>query len=351
MTSFKVLEPVRRQVLLAILLTGLAPLLLMGGEAKAETPSHPITQTAYKYLGTHAGQCWTFMQQVVLEATGRRVGTNYRLGFFEAGAVEVTAAEAQEGDIIQIANDANTLPWASYPGLHTAIITRNLGGGRFDAIDSNQNWDEMVRLRPNYDPYGAAARYGLQVHIYRIPLGGAAPTAPAVPVNFETGSAAVVDAGADCLNLRSAPSVAGGRIACLSSGTTVNVIGESVTADGWTWAKVRTAAGEGWMAANYLQLSSAPSTVAASTPTLAPAAAPPAVIPESPATARTDKSPGCLRVRATAGLDGAILDCLSAGTVVTVLGDEPVAAGGYTWLRVTIAGRVTGWVASEFLIR
>src|SRR5690349_17467585 len=115
-----------RGLMLLLALAALTPFAMTTRQASADT-NGPIASTALQYLGTHGGQCWTFMQQVVLEATGRQIGFDYRQGFFEAGAIEVTADQAQNGDIIQIASDANTSPSASYAGLHTAIILRNLG--------------------------------------------------------------------------------------------------------------------------------------------------------------------------------------------------------------------------------
>lgn len=334
-------------LLLAVIALGRIALTSTPTASAAEPENGPIAATALSHLGTHGGQCWTFMRQVVAEATGRTVGFDYRLGFFEAGAVEVSAAEAMNGDIIQIANDANTAPWAYYPGQHTAIILENLGGGVFDAVDSNQNWDEWVRLRPNYNPYASAARYGLQVHIYRIPGGG--PGNAAIPASIAAapsdGATARVTAGG-CLNLRSEPSLSASRVDCLPDGTTVTVTGEAVTADGFSWVRVSTPNGSGWVASQYLTVTSPGSVAAAEAP---------AQVVEEPASApalqlaTTDNSPGCLRVRQSPGVSGAAIDCLGAGNNLYLLGDS-VEADGYTWVNMRIEGRVQGWVASEFLI-
>lgn len=343
---------------------------------EAQEANSPIAAAALRRLGTQGGQCWTFMQEVVAEGSGRRVGFDYRAGFFEAGAVEVSAEEAANGDIIQIASDGNTGAWASYPGLHTSVVLKNLGNNRFDVIDSNQNWDEMVRLRPNYDPYAAAARNGLQVHIYRIPLSDApalpaSASAPTTAVELAAGDTATVAAGGDCLNLRSGASTTSSRIACLPTGTQVTATGETKTSGGMTWVQVETSKGVGWMAANFLA-----KTASAVEAEPAPGAEPPPIEPEpaaapapaavladappSPAaagasaslpTAQVDNSPGCLRVRSSAGTSGAIKDCLPAATAVTLLDEVPVTANGYTWMRVRVGERVEGWVASDFLIR
>src|SRR5690348_7796343 len=114
----------------------------------APAAQNPIVTTALSYDGTYQGECWVFVKKVVLEATGRQMGFDYRQGFFDAGAVEVSTAAAQPGDIIQIADDNDTSPDASYNGLHTAIILVNHGDGTFDVIDSNRDFDGVVHQRP-----------------------------------------------------------------------------------------------------------------------------------------------------------------------------------------------------------
>ena len=122
-----------------------------------------IAAVALQYEGTYQGQCWPWVQRVVLEATGRQMGYDYRLGFFEAGAFEVSVDEARAGDVIQIADDSYTAPDANYDGLHTAIVLDNYGGGVFRVIDSNSQWDGMVRIRDNYSPAASAVRYGASI--------------------------------------------------------------------------------------------------------------------------------------------------------------------------------------------
>lgn len=359
---------VHRALQMTLAAITLTMLVLLGAarpqQAEAQSSS-PIVDAAMRQLGTHGGQCWTFMREIVAEATGQQVGFDYRQGFFEAGAVEVSAEEATAGDIIQIASDANTSPWASYPGLHTAIVMENLGGGVFNAIDSNQNWDEMVALRPGYNPYAAAARYGLQVHIYRIPSGSAGDAVPtATTTDWSAGDSATVSAGGDCLNLRAAPALGAARIRCIPSGTAVTSAGSTVAADGFVWLEVDSPQGHGWVAAKYLTRTStaAPPVAAAESPPTAeepPADAAssdtpsdaPAAEPVALSTGVVDNSPGCLRFRDLAGLSGAVRDCLKAGTPLTILSSDTVAGDGYAWLNVRTPAGYEGWVASQFVIR
>jgi hypothetical protein len=244
-----------RQTLAAILVAVIATVgaAAPAGEAASVGEDHPIIQRALRDLGTYQGQCWPWVKRVVFDATGRTMGFDYREGFFEAGAVEVTAAEAGPGDVIQIAHATWTAPDADYPGLHTAIIIRNNGDGTFDAIDSNQRWDGMVRLRPGYDPFAQAARHGLRANIYRFGpsvVSGPTPGAPEGGGVFTAGDAARTNTPGDCLRLRSAP---GGEIPqCLGHGTRVTVLEGPVRQLGLDWYRVATPAGEGWMAGQFL---------------------------------------------------------------------------------------------------
>ncbi|MEO8538583.1 MAG: hypothetical protein ABI577_02500 [bacterium] len=221
----------------------------------APPPPSPITTRAVADLGTYQGECWMWMKKVVFEATGKTIGFDYRAGYLEAGAVEVSLSQAGPGDIIQIADDSWTSPDADYSGLHTAIILSANGDGTFEAIDSNQNFDGMVALRPGYDPAKLSAARGLNFHIYRLEGAATAITPPAPPVNtvagpLSAGDKARINTPGDCLRLRSAPG--GSVISCLSHGGQVTVTGSPQTVEGITWVPVNTLLGSGWMAADFL---------------------------------------------------------------------------------------------------
>jgi hypothetical protein len=218
----------------------------------AEDTSGAIVNRAMKDLDTYQGECWQWMKLVILEATGTEIGFDYRYGFLDSGAVEVSVDAAGPGDVIQVALDSYTAPDADYDGLHTAIILANNGDGTFEAIDSNQNYDGVVHLRPGYDPAAAAARYGLDFHIYRLSGKPAAalPAVKTVPGPLVGGDKARVNTPGDCLRLRDAPS--GAITHCLSHNSQVTVTGEPRLMDGIRWVPVQTAAGSGWMAESFL---------------------------------------------------------------------------------------------------
>ncbi|MGE0598301.1 MAG: hypothetical protein AB7J35_00565 [Dehalococcoidia bacterium] len=256
-----------RPALAAILVAFVAAFVAFAGQTPASaapTSDNPVVQRALRDLGTYQGECWQWMKAVVADAAGAKVGFDYRYGYLDAGAVEVSLSEAGPGDIIQIADDSWSSADADYPGLHTAIVISNNGDGTFEAIDSNQNWDGVVNLRPGYDPSARAAAAGLDVHVYRFGSDSASLLPAPAPVTtvagpVTTGDKARVNTPGDCLRLRATPS--GTITHCLGHGTQVTVTGEPRTVDSTVWVPVSTAAGTGWMAMEYL-LKEVPSSTA-----------------------------------------------------------------------------------------
>ncbi len=251
-------------------------------------PSNPaIAQDAARYDGTYQGQCWTFVKKVVAEVTGRQIGFDYREGFFDAGAIEVSLTDAGPGDIIQIANDADTSPGADYAGLHTAIVVSANGDGTFTVVDSNMNFDGVVHIRENYNPVASAGRYGgLTYHIYRISGSGTGPSPAGAGVTNRVPSARLVPVDAasvavgdtlftntpgDVLRLRTAPN--GDILTVLGDRTQVTVIANAGLANGYHWVQVSTPAGQGFVAIEFIAKSTATgtNTTPAATPSPTPA--------------------------------------------------------------------------------
>lgn len=230
-----------------------------------------IARAALPAVGQQQGQCRSWVQRVVASAFGVVIGSDYRLGYLQAGAVEVSAQAAVNGDIIQLANDADSGPAADYPGLHTAIILDNKGGGNFRVIDSNFNFDGIVRVH-EYNPASHAARFAhISWHIYHLGGGASAAVAPVAPptphVPMSAGMAAIVAADGDCLRVRSAPSTAAPVIGCLPTDARVIVQRVGGNADGYAWDEVSNGTLQGWAADVYLKPA-----IAANASTASPAA-------------------------------------------------------------------------------
>ncbi len=246
---------------------------------------HPIIARAYQDLGNWGGQCFTWVRQVVADSLGREIGFDYHLGYTDAGATLVydsskanpgKLADVLPGDIVQIASATD--PSADVEGLHTFIVTQNLGNGTFDGIDSNANWDEIVRERSAYDPARSAKRYpGLAFRIYRFPVDGVplpavAPSgAAAKQRSFSAGERAVVVADGTGLNLRAAPGTDQAIAKLLADYTEVTVVsGEVIRATGRDWVQVATPFGVGYVALQYLQPPGSAGSAASGGPGLIP---------------------------------------------------------------------------------
>jgi hypothetical protein len=226
-----------------------------------------LTSTALASLGKFEGECFPFVQRVVKAVLGKSIGSDYRLGYLQAGAVEVTLAAAQPGDVIQLIDDRNTSPSADYPGMHTALVMENYGGGKFRVVDSNASYDGMVRVR-DYEPRTIALRYPyISIHAYHlidtpVPANGIVPPGASsgsggtaiAPVPLTPGAQAVVAADGDCLRVRSVPALSGATLTCMPTGASLTIAGGAAEADGYKWLRISSPNGtSGWTVEQYLR--------------------------------------------------------------------------------------------------
>lgn len=221
-----------------------------------------IVRVAMSYVGQHGGQCFVFVRQVIAEATGISMGFGYHQGFLEGGAVEVPLSEARRGDVIQIADPNNNGPGVDYPGLHTVIVVNRNDDGTFGVVDSNAQWDEMVRSRDGYDPAASAARYpNLAARAYRfshIEPGTQFSVASATPLQSTSvitpgDQARVATDTGGCLNLRPEPTTSVDRLRCLANGLFLTVLDGTAEADGYVWRQVQAGEDVGWVVEVFLQ--------------------------------------------------------------------------------------------------
>lgn len=230
-----------------------------------------LTSTAIASLGKFEGECFPFVQRVVKSVLGKSIGSDYRLGYLQAGAVEVTLAAAQAGDVIQLIDDRNTSPSADYPGMHTAIVMENYGGGKFRVVDSNASYDGVVRVR-DYEPRSITLRYPyISIHVYHlidtpVPANGIVPpgsssggTTVTAPVPLTPGAQAVVAADGDCLRVRAVPALSGATLTCMPTGASITIAGGTAEADGYKWLRITGPSGtSGWAVEQYLRGTAAP---------------------------------------------------------------------------------------------
>jgi uncharacterized protein YraI len=164
-----------------------------------------------------------------------------------------------------------------------------------------------------------------------------------------TGSARAADTATVTvdLNLRTGPSTDFDILRIMPAGSTVTLTGEeSDDFYGVIFDDV-----QGWAYGGALDFGTA---APAPTPSPAPSATPvpsatpaPSATPEPTANATVVVE--ALNVRAAPGLDGALVAVLAQGARVEIVGG-PEEVDGFTWLEVSGAGGIQGWVAGEFLL-
>jgi len=314
---------------LATLVLGAALLAPRPVAAESPTVGDRILQVAHRSLLQYEGDCFPWVRRVIAEATGRAMGFGYRDGYLAGGAIEVPLDDVQPGDVVQIANDANNGPGVSYPGLHTAIVVARQANGLLEVIDSNSQWDGIVRLRPNYNPAASAAQYGITARAYRFGTTGSTP--PPSPETGVTGETARVNSDGQCLNLRAQPSTSAAIADCIADGSTVSLLEGEAEADGHHWRYAMTNTGRtGWLAETFLTFNTSPT--APSTPSVPTA-------PE-PATS-TGSITGSLPTGGGAGLI-----VWGGGPVQTLVSTAPTLGCAVRSTWVTIDGRFVGYLAN-----
>jgi hypothetical protein len=143
------------------------------------------------------------------------------------------------------------------------------------------------------------------------------------------------------LNVRSQPSVSGGLVGELATGTQMCVTGGPQSADGYTWYQINAGGTVGWVAGNFCTLVAANGCGTSTGPTPIPSSG--WVVGDVLVTNDIG-----VRLRASASASGTILhDGMPTGTKGVMVGG-PVTADGYTWYQWdTRYGR--GWSASTWM--
>lgn len=166
----------------ALALAACAPL-IAPAPAQALDAAKVLATAQAARNGDSRGQCKVFVNTVVAAASGGRITlSRYHAGYAEAGAVEVPLGEAGPGDIIQVTPAGSTDAtaeslWRRGGPLHSAVVERNLGGGRFAVIDSNWNGDERVSRHVFAPQEWAASKGGGIIKAWRFGRPGSAPAA------------------------------------------------------------------------------------------------------------------------------------------------------------------------------
>jgi uncharacterized protein YraI len=151
------------------------------------------------------------------------------------------------------------------------------------------------------------------------------PENPGGGGRFSAGDDVTVDDGP--VNMRSSAGTAASIVASLPTSAFGTVEEGPVTASGYTWYRLTTGMGNGWVADAFL----------------APAAA-------TGQFATGDSfvvKDGPVNVRSAAGTGNTVVTALPTGATGSIAGG-PVQASGYTWYRLQFSGG-SGWAAQDFL--
>jgi uncharacterized protein YgiM (DUF1202 family) len=143
----------------------------------------------------------------------------------------------------------------------------------------------------------------------------------------------------DRLNLRAEASTSAGVIRTLYRGDVVWIIDGPRSANGYTWYRVDTYAGRGWVAGEFLLMSAKQGDGIAGAPTFA--------VGERVVTSQR------LNFRTEPGTSAGVVRVLATGTLLTLTGG-PASANGYVWYQgstTAATGGDTGWVIGPGLSR
>ncbi len=148
---------------------------------------------------------------------------------------------------------------------------------------------------------------------------------------FSAGDQVSVSSGP--LNLRSTAGTTASIIAQLASGAAGSVLAGPTSASGYTWYRLQTSSGTGWVAQDFLSLATTSPTPS---PTTSFNISDDVVVASGP-----------LNLRSAPGTSASVLAQLPQGARC-VIRSGPQQASGYSWYQIQ-SGNQTGWVVAQFL--
>lgn len=153
------------------------------------------------------------------------------------------------------------------------------------------------------------------------------------------GRAVIVNTDGDAIRVREGAGTQYARIGSAYEGQIVSILdGPKSDSKGKAWFKVEAPSSTGWVAAAFLEGTSAP------------AAAPDGKLTGSARVANTDGDPLRVRAAPTTGPAGKIIKMLDPGTTVGIVAGPVTDDAGVVWYQVT-AKSVTGWAMAQYLVQ
>lgn len=201
-------------------------------------PNARIAEVGLQRLGQKGGQCKEAVNiWVAIASNGaQHLGGDYLANYRYEGGNEVSRDQAVEGDVIQL-NGPNGNYY--YEGMHTAVVVSHTPGSEvFKVVDSNSELNEVVREH-NWNPYAAAARYALSVHIWRMGSASSPESSPpdAPPSGPLQGSSPTLQGGSGSVVQAAGPTAGsgGGTPPAQSSGPVFTVMNTSTPPPDGVW--------------------------------------------------------------------------------------------------------------------
>jgi uncharacterized protein YgiM (DUF1202 family) len=301
----------------------------------------PTTADGYTWyrIATSAGTGWVASQYLVVTVSPTATATATSTSGFPIGS--------------GVRTDAPNLNMRQAPSTTATIVTVLPSGTIGTVLEGPQsaNGFTWYRIQTSVGTGWVAGEYLVAT--------GASPTATAPPTS--TGTIAIGDTvtvNTDFLNLRSSPSTSATVIAVLPRNTTGTVLGGPQSANGFTWYRIQTASGTGWVAGQFLTKSTGPSNSVTNTPTALASAtrtSTPTRTPTASATPYRNITIGStvfvndngVNLRVSPSLSGGVIAVMALGSEGRVL-DGPSSADGYIWFRISTSYG-TGWAAGLYL--
>lgn len=233
-----------------------------------------------------------------------------------------------------------TMNFRNGAGLGAAVIGSLASGTTGDVIGGpvNSHGYRWWNLRTESGSQGWAASNWL----VRIEGSVSEPDEPSDPPpstggKFDIGDNARVTEG---LNMRTSANTDASVIAILPAGTTGRISAGPSSANGYTWWRIETRYGTGWVAQDWI------ANQGGSTPDPDPGTPPPSSDGKFTVGDNARVTEG-LNMRTGATTGSSVITVLPAGTTGEIV-DGPQSANGYTWWRIQ-TGYGTGWVVENWI--